>query len=693
MEVEIGGAETSSGCQNGNGADQTDATITLESNPNSNQSTANQTADLIELYKQCANRQSLCESRDSQDSQGDSFNSTPLQIDDEEARNMEGEIQEISPDEEMKLLGPMSEHNSEEPGNSADQEPEQPTLEEIEKEFGKTQIDPDKLKAMRAVARKMLNLKIHSNVQQYVRKIDEQQRHIQNLEAQLKSQQDQLDELSRYARNVARDRSMFEQPLPNINHPSIKSIIEREVTRRVEQKFRHLVGMPGAQELLKSILEKRNGNQQAQTSRASSSNHVNNARNNYHQPSALPPRKQVRPASVGQPLNGVHTPSPSKSTQIATRDDNLKQFHNVMLQSGFFESQSINGNRVALSMKLIPIESLNLVSQPEQVWGTLFSYPNSLFRTPQVEKVESTSVYSLNINTTISDFIAGYKLHAEVKYKPDRFIHSRKFPKIRLCFVMESALRAQDEYKESWWTSNAFPLSDKGKIVFSVQFKNTETVKQKMSIYERIAFFGLIEMHHPNPNSRKRYVTNIAVFSLIANSQNAVSNSTSTDALSSLRASPSVASTSSARTPNSSVRTSASVSSTKLSNLANQTKSHYLPAREPTDYMPPSSESSRGSQNPSRKRASAPSGDVDMVTLESDDDDDIIVESNVKLHQSNRASAPTNGIHKTPISNPRRSDASARANANSGPQSNLSYAPVVIDDLVSVPAAGIKFQG
>ena len=26
----------------------------------------------------------------------------------------------------------------------------------------------------------MLNLKIHSNVQQYVRKIDEQQRHIQN---------------------------------------------------------------------------------------------------------------------------------------------------------------------------------------------------------------------------------------------------------------------------------------------------------------------------------------------------------------------------------------------------------------------------------------------------------------------------------------------------------------------------------
>lgn len=55
----------------------------------------------------------------------------------------------------MELLGPMSEHNSEEPGNSADQEPEQPTLEEIEKEFGKTQIDPDKLKAMRTVARKV----------------------------------------------------------------------------------------------------------------------------------------------------------------------------------------------------------------------------------------------------------------------------------------------------------------------------------------------------------------------------------------------------------------------------------------------------------------------------------------------------------------------------------------------------------
>ncbi|PAV80399.1 hypothetical protein WR25_03564 [Diploscapter pachys] len=684
MEVEVSGVGTSADCQNGNGADQTDTTITLESSPNSNQSTANQTADLIELYEQCANHQSLCESRDSQDSQRDSLNSTPLQIDDE------GAIQEISPDEEMELLGPTSEQNSEEPGNSADQEPEQPTPEEIEKEFGKTPIDSDKLKAMRAVARKMLNLKIHSNVQQYVRKIDEQQRHIQNLEAQLKRQQDQLDELSRYARNVARDRSMFEQPLPNMNHPSIKPIIEREVTRRVEQKFRHLVGMPGAHELIKSILEKRNGNQQAQTSRASSSNHVNNARNNYHQPSTLPPRKQVRPASVGQPLNGVHTPSSSKSTQIATRDDSLKQFHNVMLQSGFFESQSINGNRVALSMKLIPIESLNLVSQPEQVWGTSFSYPYSLFRTPQTENVESTSVYSLNINTTISDFIAGYKLHAEVKYKPDRFIHSRKFSKIRLCFVMESALRAQDVYKESWWTSNAFPLSDKGKIVFSVQFKNTEIVKQKMSIYERIAFFALIEMHHPNPNNRKRYVTNLAVFSLIANSQNAAS--ASTDALSSLRASPSVASMSSARTPNSSVRTSTSVSSTKLSNLANQTKSHYLPAREPTDYMPPGAESSRGSQNPSRKRASAPNGDVDMVTLESDDDD-IIVESDVKLHPSNRASAPTNGIHKTPTSNPRRSDAPARTNANSGPQSNLSYAPVVIDDLVSVPAAGIKFQG
>lgn len=53
---------------------------------------------------QCANRQSLCESRDSQDSQGDSFNSTPLQIDDEEARNMEGEIQEISPGTLIKKI-------------------------------------------------------------------------------------------------------------------------------------------------------------------------------------------------------------------------------------------------------------------------------------------------------------------------------------------------------------------------------------------------------------------------------------------------------------------------------------------------------------------------------------------------------------------------------------------------------------
>ena len=34
-----------------------------------------------------------------------------------------------------------------------------------------------------------------------------------SVEAQLKRQQDQLDELSRYARNVARDRSMFEQPV------------------------------------------------------------------------------------------------------------------------------------------------------------------------------------------------------------------------------------------------------------------------------------------------------------------------------------------------------------------------------------------------------------------------------------------------------------------------------------------------
>lgn len=55
----------------------------------------------------------------------------------------------------MELLGPMSEYNPEEPGNSADQGPEQPALEEIEKELGKTQIDPGKLKAMRAVARKV----------------------------------------------------------------------------------------------------------------------------------------------------------------------------------------------------------------------------------------------------------------------------------------------------------------------------------------------------------------------------------------------------------------------------------------------------------------------------------------------------------------------------------------------------------
>lgn len=38
----------------GNGVDQIDTTATLESNPSSNQSAANQTADLIELYKQVA---------------------------------------------------------------------------------------------------------------------------------------------------------------------------------------------------------------------------------------------------------------------------------------------------------------------------------------------------------------------------------------------------------------------------------------------------------------------------------------------------------------------------------------------------------------------------------------------------------------------------------------------------------------
>ena len=59
------------------------------------------------------------------------------------------------------------------------------------------------------------------------------------MEAQLKRQQDQLDELSRYARNVARDRSMFEQPVRKLlflNHYWLLKIL-----LELEDILKHLI--------------------------------------------------------------------------------------------------------------------------------------------------------------------------------------------------------------------------------------------------------------------------------------------------------------------------------------------------------------------------------------------------------------------------------------------------------------------